>query len=270
MNLQKELRSVPISAYGTRQLHLAAGERRGYYAAKRGLDIVVAIILLILFLPLMILIALAIYVYSPGPILFTQMRVGAKRRTVGGSILWERKDFRCYKFRTMRLGADSTIHQEYIKALIDNDQERMAVLQEAATRPRGSVGQEQAVASQNAPTHPRKLVNDARVIRPGGILRKLSLDELPQLWNVLHGDMSLVGPRPAIPYEVEMYKPWHLLRLQAQPGLSGLQQVTARCTKDFDEQVGLDIEYIENQSLWLDLKIMLKTPLAILSMKGAC
>ena len=81
--------------------------------------------------------------------------------------------------------------------------------------------------------------------------------------------MSLIGPRPAIPYEVEMYKPWHKLRLQAQPGISGLQQVTARCTTDFDEQVKLDIEYIENQSIWLDLKIAVKTPLAIISARGA-
>jgi lipopolysaccharide/colanic/teichoic acid biosynthesis glycosyltransferase len=97
----------------------------------------------------------------------------------------------------------------------------------------------------------------------------LSLDELPQLWNVLRGDMSLVGPRPAIPYEVDVYSPWHLRRLEAQPGISGLQQVTARCAADFDTQVRLDIEYIQSQSLWLDIKIMLKTPLAILSTKGA-
>jgi lipopolysaccharide/colanic/teichoic acid biosynthesis glycosyltransferase len=125
------------------------------------------------------------------------------------------------------------------------------------------------VALQGAPTQPRKLVNDNRIIRPGKFLRKLSLDELPQLWNVLIGDMSLIGPRPAIPYEVDMYKPWHLRRLEAQPGITGLQQVTARCTTDFDEQVQYDIEYIDNQSLWLDIKIIIKTPLAILSTKGA-
>jgi lipopolysaccharide/colanic/teichoic acid biosynthesis glycosyltransferase len=107
------------------------------------------------------------------------------------------------------------------------------------------------------------------VIAPGKILRKFSLDELPQLWNVLRGDMSMVGPRPAIPYEVEMYKPWHRLRLQAQPGITGWQQVTARCVVDFDEQVRLDVEYIERQSLWLDLEIAFKTPLAILFARGA-
>jgi lipopolysaccharide/colanic/teichoic acid biosynthesis glycosyltransferase len=124
-------------------------------------------------------------------------------------------------------------------------------------------------ALQGEATETRKLIHDPRIIRPGTLLRKLSIDELPQLWNVLLGDMSLVGPRPAIPYEVEVYQPWHLKRLQAQPGITGLQQVTARNTMDFDEQVKLDIEYVENQSLWLDLKIMFKTPFAVLLAKGA-
>jgi lipopolysaccharide/colanic/teichoic acid biosynthesis glycosyltransferase len=168
----------------------------------------------------------------------------------------------------MRLNVDSSIHQAYIKALIENDDKQMEAVQEAATRPRGSGSQNQAADSHTAPTQPRKLVHDDRVIGPGRILRKLSLDELPQLWNVVRGDMSLIGPRPAIPYEVEMYKAWHKLRLQAQPGLSGLQQITAR-SSDFDEQIKLDIAYIEQQSFWLDLKIALKTPLAILSTRGA-
>jgi lipopolysaccharide/colanic/teichoic acid biosynthesis glycosyltransferase len=150
----------------------------------------------------------------------------------------------------MKINADPSIHQAYIKALIENDEAKMTAL-------------------QGAPTQPRKLVNDPRVIRPGKLLRKLSLDELPQLWNILIGDMSLVGPRPAIPYEVDMYKSWHFRRLEAQPGLTGLQQVTARCTTDFDKQVQLDIDYIDNQSFWLDMKIIIKTPLAIISTKGA-
>jgi lipopolysaccharide/colanic/teichoic acid biosynthesis glycosyltransferase len=169
----------------------------------------------------------------------------------------------------MRPNADPTIHQAYIRALINNDREKMDAIQNAATRPAGRVSSEEKAAIQIAPTRPNKLVDDARITTPGRILRKLSLDELPQLWNVLRGEMSMIGPRPAIPYEVEMYKPWHLLRLQAQPGISGLQQVTARCTRDFDEQVALDIEYIEKQSLWLDLKIAIKTPLAIIGARGA-
>jgi lipopolysaccharide/colanic/teichoic acid biosynthesis glycosyltransferase len=214
------------------------------------MDFVIAFILLVLLSPLMLLVAITIFIYSPGPILFKQERVGAKRQSHGGRSSWKRANFQCYKFRTMKINADPSVHQAYVKALIENDEEQMAAL-------------------QGAPTQPRKLVNDTRVIRPGKLLRKLSLDELPQLWNVLIGEMSLIGPRPAIPYEVEMYKPWHLRRLEAQPGITGLQQVMARCTTDFDEQVQYDIEYIDNQSIWLDIKIIIKTPLAIISTKGA-
>jgi lipopolysaccharide/colanic/teichoic acid biosynthesis glycosyltransferase len=214
------------------------------------MDFSIAFILLMLLSPLMLLVAITIFIYSPGPIFFKQERVGAKRKLQSGHFSWKRVNFQCYKFRTMKIDADPSVHQAYVKALIENDEVQMTAL-------------------QGAPTQPRKLVNDTRIIRPGKLLRKLSLDELPQLWNVLIGDMSLIGPRPAIPYEVEMYKPWHLQRLEAQPGITGLQQVTARCTTDFDQQVQLDVEYIENQSLWLDIKIILKTPLAIVSTTGA-
>jgi lipopolysaccharide/colanic/teichoic acid biosynthesis glycosyltransferase len=169
----------------------------------------------------------------------------------------------------MHCNADPSIHQAYIRALIDNNEQEMEAVQEKATEPTKLVRQRQLAAAQQAPTRPRKLTDDARIIRPGKLLRKLSLDELPQLWNVLRGEMSMIGPRPAIPYEVQMYKPWHLKRLQALPGLTGLQQVTARCTKEFDEQVKLDIEYIERQSIWLDLKIAIKTPFAIIFGTGA-
>lgn len=223
---------------------------QSYYVLKRVFDFTLALTALILLLPLMALIALMIYIYSPGPVFFVQERVGAKRRSRNGQISWERGVFRCYKFRTMKLNADSSIHQAYIKALINNDEAAMTAL-------------------QGAPTKPRKLVNDSRIIKPGKVLRKFSLDELPQFWNVLRGDMSLVGPRPAIPYEVEMYKPWHLQRFEAQPGITGLQQVTARCAADFDQQISLDIQYINNQSIWLDLKIILQTPIAVMFAKGA-
>jgi lipopolysaccharide/colanic/teichoic acid biosynthesis glycosyltransferase len=231
-------------------LCLVANDRNGYYIAKRILDVVIAFTMLVCLFPLMLIVALTIFIYSPGPVFFVQERVGARRKSFNKHSYWKKDYFCCYKFRTMKLNADSSIHQAYIKALIENDEAKMTKL-------------------QGAPTQPRKLVNDSRIIRPGKLLRKLSLDELPQLWNVLIGDMSMIGPRPAIPYEVEMYKPWHLRRLEAQPGITGLQQVTARCTTDFDRQVLLDIEYIENQSFWLDMKIIIKTPLAIISTKGA-
>ena len=248
--MQSKARIDSIQKYDPNALCLVSDGRRIYYAAKRTIDIGIASILLVLLTPLMILTAGMIFLYSPGPIFFIQERVGARRKPYGRHSYWKRVNFHCYKFRTMKRNADPLIHQAYVSALIANDQKQMTTLQGKATKT-------------------RKLIHDSRIIRPGHILRKLSLDELPQLWNVLRGDMSLVGPRPAISYEVEMYKPWHLGRLEAQPGITGLQQVIARSTSDFDQQVRLDLEYIQNQSLWLDLKIMWQTPLAIISTKGA-
>jgi len=227
-----------------------SADRTVYYVAKRAVDILLASGLLVLFSPLMLVIIVAIRLYSPGPIFFAQERVGANRKSHGKDSNWQQTTFRCFKFRTMHFGADSSVHQAYVKALIENDHEAMANI-------------------QGNTTNLRKLVHDGRITRPGKLLRKLSLDELPQLWNVLRGDMSLVGPRPAIPYEVRMYKPWHMQRLKAQPGLTGLQQVMARSTVDFDQQVLLDVAYIDQQSLWLDIKIILMTPFVILSTRGA-
>ena len=248
--MQNEVLLNSINKVDPDALSLVASGRVGYYAVKRIADIVIAFVLLVLLLPFMFIIALMIFIYSPGPVFFVQERVGAKRYTFKNYSYWKKENFHCYKFRTMKINADPAIHKAYVKALIENDEAKMTAL-------------------QGAPTQPRKLVNDARLIRPGKLLRKLSLDELPQFWNVLIGDMSLVGPRPAIPYELEMYKPWHMRRLEAQPGITGLQQVTARCIADFDTQVRFDVEYIDRQSFWLDIKIMLKTPLAVISTKGA-
>lgn len=231
-------------------IRLLQNNRKRYYIAKRILDLSLALFLLILLSPLLLFVAAIIYIYSPGPVIFVQKRTGAKRKSCGEFYYWEQEIFDCYKFRTMKINADPSIHQSYVKALIDNNQEQIDAIQ----------GQE---------TETKKLLNDHRITRPGALLRKFSLDELPQFWNVLLGNMSLVGPRPAIPYEVELYKSWHRSRLEAQPGITGLQQVTSRCAASFDEQVQLDIEYIQKQSLWLDIKIILKTPLAILSTKGA-
>ncbi len=248
--MENETRFDLIRKYAPNALRLALESKGDYYTAKRMLDFVLAFILLVLLSPLMILTAIAILIYSPGPIFFKQERVGAIRQSRDGHFHWKRVTFPCYKFRTMKIDAEPFIHQAYVRALIENDEAQMNAL-------------------QGAPTQSRKLVKDLRITRPGKFLRKSSLDELPQLWNVLLGDMSLVGPRPAIPYEVDMYQSWHLRRLEARPGLTGLQQVTARCTADFDQQVQLDIEYVDNQSLWLDVKIIFKTPLAIISTTGA-
>jgi lipopolysaccharide/colanic/teichoic acid biosynthesis glycosyltransferase len=150
----------------------------------------------------------------------------------------------------MYAGVPSDVHRAYIAAFIKNDIAEMGAI-------------------QGQPTDVRKLVHDPRITRLGRVLRRSSLDELPQLWNVLTGDMSLVGPRPSIPYEVEMYQSWHCQRLRATPGITGWWQVTARSSADFDDMVKLDLWYIEQQSLWLDLRILLKTPMSVLSASGA-
>jgi lipopolysaccharide/colanic/teichoic acid biosynthesis glycosyltransferase len=229
---------------------LTTEDRTRYYLLKRILDLVLTISALIILAPVIVLIALLVRLDSPGPAIFRQARMGVKRRSHKGKSAWEPAEFACNKFRTMVYNADSSLHKEYIKAFINYKPQTMAVMQ----------GEDKSIL---------KLVNDPRVTRLGRILRKTSLDELPQLWNVLTGEMSLVGPRPAILYELEDYEPWHFQRLQATPGLSGLWQVTARSSVEFDEMVKLDIEYIKHQSIWLDIKIILKTPIIVLSGTGA-
>ncbi len=234
----------------TQALYLVSEKSNIYYVYKRLLDFSLSLLALILLSPLIIIIILLIKLDSPGPIFFKQDRVSVKRRVFNHTTHWQKVTFRCYKFRTMVCNADQSIHQSYVKALINNDSSTMAAL-------------------QGTDTQVRKLIHDPRITRLGRLLRKSSIDEIPQFINVLKGEMSLVGPRPAIPYEVEMYKPWHHRRLATKPGITGLWQVTARSTCDFDEIVKLDIQYIDQQSFWLDLKILLKTPLAILFCRGA-
>jgi lipopolysaccharide/colanic/teichoic acid biosynthesis glycosyltransferase len=186
--------------------------------------------------PLLVLIAAAVKLTSTGPVLFRQERIGQGM-----------KPFRMLKFRTMRPDAGHAVHQAYVTQFING-------------------GQESAAAPGVF-----KLTNDSRITPIGEILRKTSLDELPQLWNVVVGEMSLVGPRPPIKYEVDQYKGWHLRRvLDAKPGLTGLWQVTGRSRTTFDEMVRLDLRYARTYSLWTDLKILLATPRAVIAGKGAC
>jgi lipopolysaccharide/colanic/teichoic acid biosynthesis glycosyltransferase len=226
------------------------GGRRRYYAIKRGIDICFSFFGMIILLPLFAMISILILVDSPGPVFFTQIRVGAKRIKRDGKYFWQPVHFNFFKFRTMIHNADPSLHQDYVKSFIKADQIGMT-------------------DCQGEDTQVKKLVHDPRITRVGHFLRKTSLDELPQFLNILIGDMSLVGPRPAIPYEVAEYKSWHFQRLHGMQGLTGLWQVTARSSSDFDEMVRLDIEYLEKQSGWLDLKIVLKTPYAVLFCKGA-
>ena len=224
--------------------------RSRYYWFKNMFDFGFALLALVFLSPLMGFIALLILIDSRGPVLFIQKRIGTRLVKVGEEYDWQQQEFPCYKFRTMRQDADPSLHQAFMKAFIKNDREDLHVLQEGDD-------------------HILKLVRDPRVTRFGHFLRKFSLDELPQLFNVMRGELSIVGPRPAIPYELESYQPWHFMRLQAKQGLTGLWQVEARSSANFDEMISLDIQYIQNQSFWLDLKILLKTPLAVLSCKGA-
>ena len=206
---------------------------------KRTLDIVGALVALVLFSPIMLTIALVVAATSPGPVIFRQKRLGK-----GGV------PFVFYKFRSMRVDADDRIHREYVANLIEGNLDE--VNQGDSSRPL------------------YKMTADPRITRVGHVIRKTSLDELPQLFNVLKGDMSLVGPRPPLPYEAEKYQSWHLRRvLQIRPGITGLWQVEGRSSTSFDDMVRLDLRYIRHCSLWLDLKILLKTVLVVLRRDGA-
>jgi exopolysaccharide biosynthesis polyprenyl glycosylphosphotransferase len=195
--------------------------------AKRVSDLIIASMALGILAPLWLLIALLIKLDSRGPVFYKQERVGMDGRV-----------FLFYKFRTMRAGTDDTSHREYQRMYIKG-------------QPDSNLGDAQRPAY--------KLRGDERVTRLGRLLRKLSLDELPQLFNVLRGDMSVVGPRPPIPYEVESYEVWHRKRLDMKPGITGLWQVSGRNRLPFDEMVRMDLYYIENWSLLLDMKIILQT-----------
>jgi lipopolysaccharide/colanic/teichoic acid biosynthesis glycosyltransferase len=225
-------------------------ERNLYYLYKRLFDIAFTLPLLIFIAPIFLCIALLVMLDSPGPAFFIQKRVKARRVWTLHGWRWVREEFPCYKFRTMFHKCDSAIHQAYMKAFIQNNEAEMNKV-------------------QGTQTSVRKLVNDPRITRIGRLLRKTSLDELPQFINVLLGDMTLVGPRPPIPYELEMYKTWHFERMEATPGLTGLWQISARSSCDFDEMVRLDIQYIQEQPLELDLKILFRTPFSVLMKHGA-
>jgi lipopolysaccharide/colanic/teichoic acid biosynthesis glycosyltransferase len=219
---------------------------------KRTIDIVVASIVLLVTLPALLVIAVLIKRDSPGPVVFRQQRVRGHRVIEGGEVSWELRPFTLYKLRTMVADADSAPHREYMAAYILGDEEHFA-----------------ANRTDRKPGDSFRPERDPRVTRSGALLRKLSLDELPQLWNVIKGDMSLVGPRPPMPYEVELYSEQDLRRLATPGGLTGWAQVKGRCTVDFKQMVELDVEYVDRQSLVLDLQILARTVPVVLSRKGA-
>jgi len=212
-----------------------AGTRTDFYArhGKRMLDCAVAGLLLVLASPLMAVIALAVKLDSPGPVLFVQERVGRDGRL-----------FKMLKFRTMRVNNDSGIHETHVRRLI-------------------------AENVTPASGESLKLRGDPRITRLGRHLRRLSLDELPQFVNVLRGEMSVVGPRPELPYAVAAYPAWYHARFRALPGITGYWQVEARNRVSYEQMIALDIEYYERQSLWFDLVLIGKTPFSMLSGAGA-
>ena len=203
--------------------------------AKRGLDILGSLALLTVFAPVLLAVFAAVKWTSPGPALYRQIRVGRRG-----------EPFAMLKFRSMYVNAGHGIHQDYMAQFIKS----------SGHQPRNG-------------NEVFKLTNDPRITPPGRFIRKTSLDELPQFWNVLRGDMSLVGPRPPIPFEVEQYQPWHRRRvLEAKPGVTGPWQVNGRSRTTFDEMVRLDLRYARTHSLWTDIMILAATPRAMV--KGAC
>lgn len=196
-------------------------------AAKRAVDIVVSLGLMVVTSPIWLIAAILIKATSPGPILFRQQRIGA-----GGVA------FTCYKFRTMHDGVSDTPHRELVTHMLTSS----------------------GTAAADGSGQPYKLNGDSRIIGAGRWLRRTSLDELPQLLNVLRGEMAMVGPRPALPYEVEHYEDWQHERLSVRPGITGLWQVSGRNRLTYSEMCALDIQYIHGWSVSRDFMIMLRTP----------
>lgn len=214
---------------------IGEAEGKGMSAGlKRILDIAGSVFILLLFIPFFLIIPVLIKLASKGPVLFKQKRIGKFG-----------KEFAFLKFRTMYVNNDPTIHQQYVRQLI-------------------------AQGGKKSGAGVFKITNDPRVTPIGRFLRKTSLDELPQFLNVLKGDMSIVGPRPPIPYEFAAYRFWHRRRVvEVRPGITGLWQVTGRSKTSFDDMVRLDLQYIKKQSFWLDLKIIFRTPGVLISGDGA-
>ncbi|MHC4617461.1 MAG: sugar transferase [Planctomycetota bacterium] len=205
---------------------------------KRLFDTLAASLALALLSPFLLVIAALVKLGSPGPVLYKQQRIGEHGQP-----------FTMLKFRSMRVDADPDVHKAYVTRLI---KQNLSLAQ-----------------TGNAAPSSLKMEHDPRITPFGRLIRKTSIDELPQLFNVLRGEMSLVGPRPHLPYEVDLYQEWHKRRLDALPGVTGWWQVRGRNVVSFDEMVRMDIYYVEHRSFWLDLKILLMTPRAVLSGKGA-
>lgn len=213
--------------------------KKAFRAMKRGMDILGSLLALVVFSPIFLIVSLAIKMTSEGPVFFRQHRMGQYG-----------KAFVFLKFRSMYVNNDAAVHREYVTQLI--------------------AGKASKQSSSENDEGVYKLTKDARITRVGAWLRKTSMDELPQFLNVLKGEMSLVGPRPPLSYEVEAYDIWHRRRLlEAKPGITGLWQVCGRSRVNFDDMVRLDLQYARTWSPWMDIKILARTPGAVVLGEGA-
>ncbi len=235
IEVKSELRSWPRATAGTTHRAETTLDEHSYAIIKRAVDVMGAGALLLLLTPLLVLLALAIRLDSPGAALFRQKRVGR----------WGR-EFTMFKFRSMYADAGEELHRQFARSYING-----------ACKPSGS-GRRVFKPS-----------DDPRVTRVGRWLRRTSLDELPQLVNVLRGEMSLVGPRPAVKYEVQEYAPWHMGRLAVLPGLTGLAQISGRSSLTFDRIVRLDLQYVRRRCIATDLSILLRTVPVVLGAKSS-
>jgi lipopolysaccharide/colanic/teichoic acid biosynthesis glycosyltransferase len=241
---ERQLRPGKIVASG--RAYSNSRSDRLSHTVKRAFDILVASTTLLILSPFFLLVAILIKLDSSGSVFFVQERIGSKRRVEHGRVIWEVKVFPFYKFRSMYHNSDESLHAEHIRAYVAG---------------------EIKAPKDNVTT--LKLKDDPRITRVGKWIRKLSIDELPQLINVLKGEMSLVGPRPVPVYEFDAYDPWHRERLSAFPGITGYWQVCGRGIVPFSEQMRMDIEYVRKRSLWLDLKLLLLTIPAVITGRGA-
>jgi lipopolysaccharide/colanic/teichoic acid biosynthesis glycosyltransferase len=229
-----------------RQIPVAGSDRPLVHWMKRALDVSLASFILIVLAPFLLAVAAAIRLTSPGPALFVQERYGSRRRRPADGVEWEPCTFRCFKFRTMVVEADPSVHAKYVRDFIAGDLPPT----------------DHSVAF--------KIGTDPRVTSVGRLLRRTSLDELPQLLNVIRGDMSLVGPRPVPIYEVLSYPgDWCLERLGARPGLTGAWQVHGRGTVRFEEMIQMDLDYVRRPSLVRDLRLLCLTLPCVISRRGA-
>jgi exopolysaccharide biosynthesis polyprenyl glycosylphosphotransferase len=230
------LKIQPDYMCGLPMIKLCTQKRGEFFnKVKHGLDALIALPLFIFMLPVFLIIALAIKLNSEGPVFYKADMIGKN-----GGI------FKMFKFRSMCTGSDCGIHKEYVTRLI-----------------KGEIGEQGAVGQT------LKITDDPRITAVGRLLRKFSLDELPQLINVLKGEMSLIGPRPCTTYEYEHYRKWYKKRTIIRPGITGVWQVTGRSEVAFEDMIMLDLYYIYNRSLLLDFQILLETVLAVLKQKGA-